>query len=73
VPLDAPQPERHPPAYILAAQYDPLVDEGRAYFERLRHAGVPVAYDLRPTLPHAFINVARVVPKKPPSTRSQRM
>jgi short-subunit dehydrogenase len=38
------------------------VDEGRAYYERLRDAGVAVTYDLRPTLPHAFVNVARVVP-----------
>jgi acetyl esterase/lipase/short-subunit dehydrogenase len=63
VPLDAPAPERHPPAYILAAQYDPLVDEGRAYFSRLRDAGVRAEYDLRPTLPHAFINFARAVPE----------
>lgn len=63
VPLDAPAPERHPPAYVLAAQYDPLVDEGRAYFLRLREAGVRVEYDLRPTLPHAFINFARVIPE----------
>jgi short-subunit dehydrogenase len=62
-PLDAPEPERHPPAYILAAQYDPLVDEGRAYFERLRDAGVAVTYDLRPTLSHAFVNLAGVVPE----------
>ncbi len=62
-PLDAPRPERHPPAYILAAQYDPLVDEGRAYFERLRDAGVPVAYDLRATLPHGFVNLAGVLPE----------
>ncbi len=63
VPLDAPHPERHPPTYVLAAQYDPLVDEGRAYFERLRDAGVPAAYDLRPTLPHAFANIAHLVPE----------
>jgi acetyl esterase/lipase/short-subunit dehydrogenase len=63
VPLDAPNPERHPPAYILAAQYDPLVDEGRAYYERLRDAGVAVTYDLRSTLPHAFVNLAGVVPE----------
>jgi acetyl esterase/lipase len=63
VPLDAPNPERHPPAYILAAQYDPLVDEGRAYFERLRDSGVAVTYDLRPTLSHAFVNLAGVLPE----------
>jgi acetyl esterase/lipase/short-subunit dehydrogenase len=63
VTLDAPHPERHPPAYVLAAQYDPLVDEGRAYFERLRDAGVSVVYDLRATLPHGFISFAGVVPE----------
>jgi acetyl esterase/lipase/short-subunit dehydrogenase len=63
VPLDAPNPERHPPAYILAAQYDPLVDEGRAYFEKLKNAGVPVTYDLRPTLPHALVNIAGIIPE----------
>jgi acetyl esterase/lipase/short-subunit dehydrogenase len=63
VPLDAPHPERHAPAYILAARYDPLVDEGRAYFERLRDAGVDVVYDLRPTLPHASVNLARIIPE----------
>ena len=25
-------------------------------------AGIPVVYDLRPTLPHAFVNFAGVVP-----------
>ncbi len=63
VTLDAPNPERHPPAYVLAAQYDPLVDEGYAYANRLREAGVPVTYDLRRTLPHAFVNLAGVVPE----------
>jgi len=63
VPLDAPNPERHPPSYILAAQFDPLVDEGRAYFVRLRDAGVSAVYDLRPTLPHGFVNFAGVVPE----------
>jgi acetyl esterase/lipase/short-subunit dehydrogenase len=63
VPLDAPNPETHAPAYILAAQYDPLVDEGRAYFEKLKNAGVAVTYDLRPTLPHALVNIAGSVPE----------
>jgi acetyl esterase/lipase/NADP-dependent 3-hydroxy acid dehydrogenase YdfG len=63
VPLDAPNPERHPPAYISAAQYDPLLDEGRAYYEKLRAAGVPVTYDLRATLPHGFLSMARIVPE----------
>ncbi len=63
VPLDAPNPERHPPAYILAAHYDPLVDEGHAYYRRLQTAGVPVSYDMRETLPHGFVSFAGVVPE----------
>jgi acetyl esterase len=60
--LAGPQPEQLPSTYLLAAQYDPLVDEGCAYADRLRDAGVPIVYDLRTTLPHAFVNIAGAVP-----------
>jgi len=63
VPLDAPNPERHPPAHIITAYYDPLFDEGQAYYERLREAGVRVTLDLRKTLPHGFVSLAGVVPE----------
>jgi acetyl esterase len=61
--LQVPHPERLPPTYLLAAQYDPLVDEGKAYADRLRDAGVPVVYDLRRTLPHGFVNIAGPIPE----------
>ncbi|MDB5072455.1 MAG: Esterase/lipase [Candidatus Eremiobacteraeota bacterium] len=62
-PLLAPHPERTPPTYLLAAGFDPLVDEGRVYADRLRTSGVDVTYDLRPALSHAFVNLAGVVPE----------
>ncbi len=61
-PLLAPTLANSPPTYLLAAAYDPLVDEGRAYADRLRAEGVPVTYDLRETLPHGLVNLAGVVP-----------
>jgi len=61
--IEAPHPERLPPTYFLAAGYDALLDEGRAYAARLREAGVPVVYDLRPTLAHGFVSFPRILPE----------
>jgi acetyl esterase len=61
--IDSPDPASLPPTYLLAAGYDALVDEGRHYADRLRDAGVPVVYDLRPTLAHGFVNIPRILPE----------
>lgn len=44
-----------PPAYVLTAGYDPLVDEGRAYAERLEREGVKTVYREYPDMVHGFL------------------
>ena len=48
------------PALILTAQYDPLLDDGYAYAEQLRKAGVRVSYREYPHLVHGFMNIPLV-------------
>ena len=43
-----------PPALIICAQYDPLTDEGMAYAERLREAGVEVRTSCYAGMVHGF-------------------
>jgi acetyl esterase len=50
-----------PPAYVITAGYDPLVDEGRAYAERLAKEGVEVAYREYPDMVHGFILYGGVI------------
>ncbi|HCP00218.1 MAG TPA: hypothetical protein DIT35_01880 [Rhodospirillaceae bacterium] len=45
------------PALIIAAQIDPLRDEGKAYASKLRNAGVPVHYQLYDGVVHGFFNM----------------
>jgi acetyl esterase len=51
-----------PPAYVAVAGFDPLRDEGEAYAERLREAGVQVALRRHPGLIHTFANLAAICP-----------
>jgi acetyl esterase len=46
------------PAYVVTAGFDPLHDEGKAYAELMRAAGVDVEYRCEEDLIHAFVNMA---------------
>ena len=60
-PLEAPDLEGVAPACLLLAECDPLVDEGLAYGDRLRAAGVPVQLEIGRGLTHDFIKMGRVL------------
>jgi len=50
-----------PPAFVMTAGFDPLLDEGRAYAEKLKKAGVPVEYREYSDMVHGFITMGRVL------------
>lgn len=50
-----------PPALIIAAEFDPLVDENEAYAQRLKQAGVATDYVCFPGMVHPFFTLGGVV------------
>ena len=52
-----------PPALIQTAQYDPLRDEGAAYADALREAGVDVEYTNYVDSVHGYISLPGLVPE----------
>jgi acetyl esterase len=49
-----------PPAYVATAGFDPVRDDGEAYANKLRAAGVPVALTRQADLPHGYLNFVGV-------------
>lgn len=60
-PLEAESLDGLAPACVVLAECDPLVDEGVAYADRLRWAGVPVELELVRGVTHDFIKLGRVL------------
>ncbi|MBD8606761.1 alpha/beta hydrolase [Aeromicrobium sp. CFBP 8757] len=57
------------PAYVVTAGFDPLIDEGDAYAEKLRAAGVPVEHVTEDGLIHGFINMVSMGRTAPRAAR----
>ena len=62
-PLKAKDLSGLPPAYVMLGGYDPLHDEGLAYAEKLRAAGVKVTIADYAGLVHCFIYLQTILPQ----------
>lgn len=62
-PLNADDVDGVAPACVILAECDPLVDEGVAYADKLRAAGVSVDLELYRGVTHDFIKMGRVLPE----------
>lgn len=62
-PLEAEDHSGLAPACLVLAECDPLVDEGIAYADTLRAAGVPVQLELYRGVTHDFIKMGRQIPE----------
>ncbi len=62
-PLLAPDLAQVAPAWFCMAELDPLFDEGMAYADALRMAGVPVDLHLAAGVTHEFIKMGRALPE----------
>ncbi len=61
-PLRAPGVMNLPPTVIHTAEFDPLRDEGAAYAERLRAAGVKITYRCHTGMIHLFYGLGALIP-----------
>ncbi|MDM0031343.1 alpha/beta hydrolase [Variovorax sp. J22P271] len=62
-PLNADDLEDVAPAWIGLAEIDPVVDEGIAYADKLRAAGVAVDLEIYRGVIHEFVKMGRAIPE----------
>jgi len=62
-PLNATEMKGLPPAYVMLGGFDPLHDEGLAYANKLRDAGVAAEVADYSGLVHCFIYMQAVLPQ----------
>ena len=62
-PTNAPDVKGVAPAWFGLAECDPLVDDGLAYADKLRAAGVTVELEIYRGVIHGFINMGRAIPE----------
>ena len=60
--LSAPDLAGLPPAVVAVAEFDPLRDEGTAYAQRLREAGVSTTLIAAPGLVHGYFGMTELSP-----------
>lgn len=67
LPLASPVLSQHladsPTTYLLTAEFDPLLDSGKAYVEKLKQNGVEVFHRHLPDCMHQFISVTKISPR----------
>jgi len=61
-PLLAPDLSGLPPAYIMSSEFDVLRDDGAAFAQKLRDAGVPVVYSLQHGHAHNSSAFTKILP-----------
>jgi len=62
-PLNAEDVDGVAPAWIGLAEFDPVVDEGIAYADKLRAAGVAVDLEIYRGVIHEFVKMGRAIPE----------
>ncbi len=60
-PILAPHLGASPPTHVLTAGIDPIRDDGIAFCDALRMAGVETFHEHEPALPHGFLSLPRSI------------